>query len=87
MIHQVIGQALEIVASMSKGNHLYHHCKSVQLDFPEVLLYKQLIILFNKIPKTRKTAPYETVLAIARLIILNMPQMLLVEMKICLPYF
>ena len=71
LIHQVIGQALEIVASMSKGNHLYHHCKSVQLDFPEVTSIQATHHTFNKIPKTRKTAPYETVLAIARLIILN----------------
>lgn len=71
LIHQVIGQALEIVASMSKGNHLYHHCKSVQLDFPEVSSIHANYHTFNKIPKTRKTAPYETVLAIARLIILN----------------
>lgn len=71
LVHQIIGQALDIIASMSKGNYLYHQCKSVQLDFPEVSTITATDHTFNKIQKTRKTAPYETVLAIARLIILN----------------
>ena len=71
LIHQIIGQALGIVASMSKGNYIYHQCKTVQLNFPETTKINANINTFYKIPKTRKTAPYETVLEIARLIILN----------------
>ena len=71
LIHQILGQALEIIATLSKGNYLYSKCKTVQLDFPEVKAIKANENTFTKIPKSRKTAPYETALAIARLIILN----------------
>ena|SRR6218665_155956 len=71
LIHQIIGQALEIIATLSKGNYLYSKCKTVQLNFPEVKSIKANENTFTKIPKSRKTAPYEIALAIARLIILN----------------
>ena len=71
LIHQVLGQALEIIATLSKGNYLYSKCKTVQLDFPEVKAIKANENTFAKIPKSRKTAPYDNALAIARLIILN----------------
>lgn len=71
LIHQILGQALEIIAQLSKGNDLYSKCKTVQLDFPEVKMINADENIFTKIPKSRKTAPYETALAIARLIILN----------------
>lgn len=71
LIHQVLGQALEIIATLSKGNYLYSKCKTVQLDFPEVKTIKANENTLSKIPKSRKTAPYEQALAIARLIILN----------------
>ena len=65
--------ALFLAASLgtSKGNYIYHQCKTVQLNFPETTKINANINTFYKIPKTRKTAPYETVLEIARLIILN----------------
>lgn len=71
LIHQILGQALAIIATLSKGNYLYSKCKTIQLDFPEVKSIKANQNTFNKIPKSRKIAPYETALAIARLIILN----------------
>lgn len=71
LIHQILGQALEIVAALSKGTYPYSKCKTVQLDFPEVEAIKANENTFTKIPKSRKTAPYETALSIARLIILN----------------
>lgn len=71
LVHQILGQALEIIASLSKGNYLYSKCKTVQLNFPEVQSIKANENTFTKIPKSRKTAPYENALAIARLIILN----------------
>ncbi|WP_290800460.1 McrC family protein [Flavobacterium sp.] len=71
LIHQILGQALEIVASLSKGNYLYSSCKTVQLNFPEVKTIQANEQTFSKIPNTRKTAPYTTALKIARLIILN----------------
>lgn len=71
LIHQVLGQALEIIATLSKGNYLYSKCKKVQLNFPEVKSIKANENTFSKIPESRKTAPYDTALEIARLIILN----------------
>lgn len=71
LIHQILGQALDIVSTLSKGNYLYSKCKKLQLDFPEVKVIKANEKTFTKIPKTRKTAPYDTALSIARLIILN----------------
>jgi 5-methylcytosine-specific restriction enzyme subunit McrC len=71
LVHQILSQALCIVEECSKGNYLYSKCKTVQLDFPEVKTIKANESTFTKISKSRKTAPYETALAIARLIILN----------------
>lgn len=71
LLHQVLFCALEIIASLTKGNYLYSTCKKVQLDFPEVKTIKVTDKTFEQIPANRKTAPYETALAIARIIILN----------------
>jgi 5-methylcytosine-specific restriction enzyme subunit McrC len=71
LIHQILGLALNIVAQCSKGNFLYGKCKSVQLDFSEVQNISVTEATFSQLPKNRKTAPYETALSIARLIILN----------------
>lgn len=71
LIHQILGQALYIIEHLSKGSYLYNKCKTLQLDFPEVKAIKANENTFSKIPKSRKTAPYQTALAIARPIILN----------------
>lgn len=71
LIHQILGQTLGIIATLSKGNSLYGKCKTIQLNFPEVKSIQANENTFSKIPKSRKTAPYETALSIARLIILN----------------
>ena len=71
LIHQVLNQALDIISNLSKGNYLYHECKKTLLNFPEVKTIRANEKTFTKIPDSRKTAPYKTALAIARLIILN----------------
>lgn len=71
LIHQVLFKALDIIEKCTKGNYLYSKCKTVQFDFPEVKNITVTEATFTKLPKNRKTAPYETALAIARLIILN----------------
>lgn len=71
LVHQILFKALDIVEKCSKGNYLYSKCKTVQLDFPEVKTISVTETTFSKIPKNRKTAPYETVLAISKFIILN----------------
>jgi 5-methylcytosine-specific restriction enzyme subunit McrC len=71
LVHQVLYKALAIIEKCTKGSYLYSKCKTVQLDFPEVKIINVNEATFTKVPKNRKTAPYETALAIARLIILN----------------
>lgn len=71
LIHQILGQALSIIASLSKGTYLYSKCKTIQLNFPEVTKIQANESVFLRLPKNRKTAPYETAISIARLIILN----------------
>lgn len=71
LIHQIIYKALDIVEKCSKGSYLYSKCKTVQLDFPEVKTISITETTFLKVPKTRKTAPYETAMAISKFIILN----------------
>lgn len=71
LIHQIIYKALDIVERCSKGSYLYSKCKTVQLDFPEVKTILVTEVTFSKIPKTRKTAPYETAMKISKFIILN----------------
>lgn len=71
LLHQILFKALDIVEKCTKGNYLYSRCKTVQLDFPEVKNISVTEATFSKIQKTRKTAPYETALAISKFIILN----------------
>lgn len=71
LIHQILGQVLDIISDLTKGTYLYNKCKTVQLDFPEVKSIRANEQTFTQIPQSRKTAPYETAISIARLIILN----------------
>ena len=71
LVHQVLGQALSIIETFSKGTYLYSKCKTTQLNFPEVKSIQANEATFSRLPQNRKTAPYETALAIARLIIMN----------------
>jgi 5-methylcytosine-specific restriction enzyme subunit McrC len=71
LIHQIIFKALDIVERCSKGSYLYSKCKTVQLDFPEVKAISVTEATFLKVPSNRKTAPYETAIAISKFIILN----------------
>jgi 5-methylcytosine-specific restriction enzyme subunit McrC len=71
LLHQILGQALSIIETFSKGTYLYSKCKTIQLNFPEVKTIQVNEVTFSRLPKNRKTAPYDTALSIARLIILN----------------
>lgn len=71
LIHQILAFALSIIEDFSKGNYLYSRCKSVQLDFPEVKEIQINKSTFTRIKKSRKSAPYQSALEIARFIILN----------------
>jgi len=71
LVHQILFKALDIIEKCTKGSYLYSKCKTVQLDFPEVKNILVTEATFSKISKSRKTAPYETSLNIAKFIILN----------------
>ena len=71
LIHRVLAQALDIISNLTKGSYLHSKCKTTQLDFPDVRCIKANENTFSKLPKNRKTSPYETALSLARLIILN----------------
>lgn len=71
LVHQILSKALDIVEKCTKGNYLYSKCKTVQIDFPKVKNISVSEATFSKISKSRKTAPYETALNIAKFIILN----------------
>ncbi|WP_163518254.1 McrC family protein [Gelidibacter japonicus] len=70
-LHQILDQALLIIEQLSKGSYLYHKCKRVQLDFPEVSDMRCTASTFDKLKLNRKSEPYKKALEIARLIILN----------------
>ncbi len=71
LIHQILGQALDIITNLSKGSYLHAKCKTLRLDFPEVKSINATESTFTNLPKSRKNTPYETAISIARLIILN----------------
>ncbi|WP_316807313.1 5-methylcytosine restriction system specificity protein McrC [Pedobacter agri] len=71
LLHRVMNEALQVVEVMSKGTYRYGRCKAVQLNFPEVSALVVVAQTFDKIGFNRKNQAYQTVIALARLIILN----------------
>ena len=70
-LHQVLAYALEIVGQFTKGTRLNDLTRRVSLSFPEVSTIQPTIQLISSIKIDRKTKPYERVLELAKLIILN----------------
>lgn len=71
LLHQIMNEALQVVEIMSKGTYRYGRCKAAQLNFPEVSALVVVAQTFDKISFNRKNQAYQTVIALARLIILN----------------
>lgn len=71
LIHQILSHTINIIEEVSKGSYLFHKCKTLKLDFPEVSQINVTAHTFSKIVMSRKTFPYETALSLARFIILN----------------
>jgi len=71
LLHRIMNTALQVVETMSKGTYRYGRCKAVQLNFPEVNSVAVIPQTFEKISFNRKNQAYQTVVALARLIILN----------------
>lgn len=70
-LHHVLAHALDIVAQFTRATRLNDKCRRVQLAFPEVDKIKPSLSLLEAIKINRKTAPYESALELAKLIILN----------------
>lgn len=71
LLHRIMNEALQVVETMSKGTYRYGRCKAAQLNFPEVSALVVVAQTFDKISFNRKNQAYQTVIALARLIILN----------------
>ena len=71
LLHRIMNEALNVVETMSKGTYRYGRCKAAQLNFPEVSALAVVAQTFDKISFNRKNQAYQTVIALARLIILN----------------
>jgi 5-methylcytosine-specific restriction enzyme subunit McrC len=71
LLHRIINEALGVVEELSKGTYRYGRCKAVALNFPEVSFIASSASTFEKLKLNRKSEPYRTALALARLIILN----------------
>lgn len=71
LLHQILSKALEIVENFTRGTRLYDACCRTKLNFPEVDKRKVSSKDFEHITLNRKTNPYQYVLELARLIILN----------------
>jgi 5-methylcytosine-specific restriction enzyme subunit McrC len=54
LIHQILGQALDIITNLSKGSYLHAKCKTLRLDFPEVKSISATESTFTNLPKSRK---------------------------------
>ena len=71
LLHQVLAEALKVVARLSSSSRLKDRIGRVQLDFPEVDQLNVSASHFDKLNTDRKTAPYQKAISIAKLIILN----------------
>ena len=70
-IHQILGQALEIVGQFTRASRLNDKCRRVELAFPEVKKINPTHQFLYSVQTDRKTAQYERALELARFIILN----------------
>lgn len=71
LLHQILAEALTVVARLSSSARLKDRIGRVQLDFPEVSKLDVSASYFAKLRTDRKTAPYQKAIGIAKLIILN----------------
>ena len=71
ILHQILFEALKVIDIVSNGPHLKDKIGRLKIMFPEVLSLKVSELDFSNITESRKHAPYEKALSIAKLILLN----------------
>ena len=71
VLHQILAEALKIVAQFTRTTSLSDLCRRIELSFPEVESLKVTATLLENFQTDRKSAPYQRALELARLIILN----------------
>jgi len=71
LLHQILNEALLVINQLNSSSLLGDKIGRVLLNFPEVKRKKITSKDFEIIKETRKTAPYQTALKIAELILLN----------------
>lgn len=71
LLHQILHEALLLIERLDTGGGLKDKIGRLMLDFPQVDSRKVKPDDFNRIKNTRKHAPYERALEIAKLLLLN----------------
>lgn len=71
LIHQLIGEAMKVVAVFSSESIVIDKLRKVSILFPQTKKLKVNDNHFKKIPLSRKHLPYEKALLIAELILMN----------------
>jgi 5-methylcytosine-specific restriction enzyme subunit McrC len=71
LIHQVLYEAIAIVAYMSQGTRMADYANRIRLAFPQVTVRQFNLSLLDQIQLYRKSSDYAYALELARLIILN----------------
>ncbi|QJP34338.1 restriction endonuclease [Nonlabens sp. Ci31] len=71
LIHQILNEALFVISIISTDSNLADKMGRVRSLFPEVSRVKVNATLFERIVLSRKHKPYQKVLSIAKLILLN----------------
>ncbi len=70
-LHQILHEALLLIAQLDQGSQLKDRIGRLLLDFPDLERLKVKAQHFERIPADRKHAPYERALEIAKLLLLN----------------
>ncbi len=71
LLHQLLYKAILLIQGLNTKLDLQSKIKTLLLDFPEQIDLKVSEATFEKIIYNRKTAPYKSVIEIARLLLLN----------------
>lgn len=71
LLHQIIQEALLVIGTLSNNSVITHKINRIQAQFPKVNRIKIDASVFERISRSRKYQPYDTVISIAKLILLN----------------
>lgn len=71
LIHKIIYKTLLLLKNINNNVHLQSRIGSLLLNFPEMPPIKVIESTFNKITLNRKSSPYQSILNICKLLLLN----------------